>query len=190
MARTVNDRTVQLIQSFEKCRLKAYQGAADAPGVYTIGWGHVLTGHEVPDLFRVGQMMRDVTITQQQADALFLNDIKTTVNGVNMRLEPEIASQLTDDQFGALVSLSYNIGLGGFNSSKVKATINSGSIDKASDYFKSWIRANGEVVNGLVRRRAAERALYQSDYQTLDYFLDNYGSATVTKAQQYLGLVK
>lgn len=197
MSRVIDDRAVSLIKSFEKLRLKSYQGAADALDIYTIGWGHVLTGHEIPDLFKPGQMMQDVSITADQADQLFMNDIGVFIKGLQMRLSTDACSKLTDDQFGALVSFAYNIGLGGFGSSQVMAQVNRGSIDEASNFFKSFVRSGAvdpdtgrkPIVNGLVRRRAAERALYKSDYDMVDYFMNNSNATAINKAQTYIGLV-
>lgn len=182
----VNEMSESLIKSFEKLRLKSYQGAADQPGVYTIGWGHVITGHENPDLFKPGDMMKDVTITEEQAETLFQNDLQTFITGVTMRLNPDKKRALTDDQFGALVSFAYNIGLGGFGISAVRATINMANPMDAVHGFKSFIKSGGEVRNGLVRRRAAEAALYKSDYDNMTYFMNNSDPKAIKASATYI----
>lgn len=184
----IDDETELLIKSFEKLRLKAYQGAADQPGVYTIGWGHVITGHEDPDIFKPGNMMKDVVITAEQAETLFQQDLQTFISGVSMRLNPDKKKALTDDQFGALVSFAYNIGLGNFGISAVRATINNGDPRDAFHGFKSFVKSNGQVQNGLIRRRAAESALYQSDSESLNLFMNNSDPKTIKAAAIYLDL--
>ena len=63
-------------------------------------------------------------------------------------------------QFDALVCLAYNIGLGNFRTSTLVRKLNAGDIDGAAQQFAVWNKAGGQVMRGLVRRRAAERALF------------------------------
>lgn len=202
MARVVSKRAIELIESFELMRLKAYQGAADRAGVWTIGYGHVITGHEVPDLFRPGQQMRDVVITKDRAEALLVEDLGKAASGVTMRLNPDMAAKLNDDQYGALVSLTFNIGVGNFAISSVRKTINVGDINSAAEAFRSFVSVRKIVENledgtkesklvptpGLIRRRAAEKALYKSEYDTMTYFLNNSNSTSIVKARRYLDI--
>lgn len=186
---TVSKHALDLIKSFESLRLKAYHGAADREGIYTIGYGHVITGYEQPDLFLVGQMMKDVSITQNRANDLLEEDVDKMTRGVVLRLGKDNKERMTEDQLGALVSLAFNIGLGNFSKSTICETIrNGGTIEEAAVFFKSWVRANGVVVNGLIRRRAAEKALFLGDLDSMDFFLSNYSSAVMTKARKYLGI--
>lgn len=180
--------TEELIKSFEKLRLKSYHGEADREGIVTIGWGHVLTGHEVPDLFKPGDVMSTVTITEQQAEQLFKNDVEKFVTGVNMRLDAAKRKNMTDDQFGAFVSFAYNVGLSNFNASKVRSTFNFGNTSDVPPLFGHFISSNGQVVDGLIRRRAAEAALYQSDYVNLDFFQNKIGKSVMGAARIYLQL--
>lgn len=182
-----------LLQVMEGCRLKAYHGAADRPGIWTIGIGHVITGHEIDthgiELFKTHQMMPDVTITQEQADLLFEKDYNKAKQGVLMRLNKEKASQLTENQLGALISLSFNIGLGGFSESRIRQEINNGNIKGAAEYFKSWTTSDGERQKALVRRRAAEKALYLEDLPMFAYFRDRGSDkVTIKEALKYLNL--
>lgn len=188
MARAVSTKAIELIESFELLRLKAYQGAADRKDVWTIGYGHVITGHERPDLFRPGQQMKDVVITKDRAESLLVEDLGKAAAGVTMRLNPDMAAKLNDDQYGALVSLTFNIGVGNFAISSVRKTINVGDINSAAEAFRSFIRSAGEVRNGLIRRRAAEKALYKSEYDTMTYFLNNSNSTAIAKARKYLDI--
>ena len=139
-----------LIKSFENCKLVAYQ---DDGGVWTIGWGH--TGSDVhPGL----------KITQAQADALFDRDIA--------RFERDVTSLLTatvtQNQFDALLSFAYNCGSDidadtkaeGLGDSTLLRLVNAYRFEGAAKEFPKWCKDNGKIVNGLLRRRNAEAALF------------------------------
>ena len=142
-----------LIQSFEQCRLHAY---LDGGGVLTIGWGH--TGTDVYD----GQ-----TISQEEADALFVADVAEAEDGVN-RL---VTVPLTQNQFDALVSFAFNVGTDidedtkaeGLGDSTLLRKLNSSDYIGAADEFMKWNKDNGVVVKGLTRRRRAERDLFLTE---------------------------
>lgn len=136
-----NAAGLALIESFEGCELKAYQ---DAGGVWTIGFGHTNGVHE-------GQV-----ITQSQADVFLEEDVAGAENDV-ARLVQVV---LTPNEFSALVSFEYNTGALG--DSPGLALINSRDFQPAwDDHFCLYIHdANGVTLAGLVRRRAAERALF------------------------------
>ena len=135
-----------LIKSFEGYRSEAYLCPA---GKWTIGYGHT-RGVSEGD-----------TCTKEQADLFLQEDLREaemTVESTGLNL-----SQL---QFDALVSLVYNIGSGNFYEStllkRLKAsTAASESLEEA---WKRWKYAGGEVMNGLVRRRAAEWSLYKRGF--------------------------
>lgn len=186
MMMVLNTQAERLIKSFEKLRLKAYHGAADHDGIYTIGWGHVITGNESPDLFKVGDLMSEVVITKERADELFEEDIAKFIRGIILRLDIEDREKLTYNQFGALVSFAYNIGLGNFKISAVRRTINYGDAKNAWHGFRSFVRSGGKRRNGLVRRRAAEAALYRDDIELMEFFLKNARRETITKAEEYI----
>ena len=141
-----------LIQSFEQCRLKAY---LDGGGVWTIGWGH--TG---PDVYE------GLEITQEQADAWFEDDIGETEQGV----ERLVLVPVTQNQFDALCSFAYNVGLDidkdtlaeGLGDSTLLRKLNAGDYAGAHAEFKKWNKDNGKVVRGLTRRRTAEAKLFIS----------------------------
>lgn len=137
----MNNQAVSLISEFEGCKLKAYK---DIVGVWTIGWGST-------DGVSAGQ-----TITQVEAD--------TRRDAVISRLEQEIRvlvrAPLNDNQLGALISFSYNLGIGSLKSSTLLKRINQGDLKSAADEFLKWSYAGGKTVIGLVRRRKAERQLF------------------------------
>lgn len=140
----VNAATIALIKRNEGCRLEAYQ---DSVGVWTIGYGH--TGPEV---------VRGLMWTQAQADNCLLLDLDKFQNGVDDLLAGH--ADTSDNEFGAMVSLAYNIGLGNFAHSSVLRFHNSGDKPAAADAFLMWNKAGGEVLEGLDRRRREERTLY------------------------------
>ncbi|WP_440216300.1 lysozyme [Chromobacterium piscinae] len=139
-----NAAGISLIKQFEGVRLAAYQ---DMVGVWTIGYGH--TGPEV----KAG-----MAITQQQADQLLAADLETFEAGVGRT----VTVPLNANQFSALVSFSYNLGLGNLRSSTLLRLLNQGDYAGAAAQFLRWNRAGGQVVAGLTRRRQAEQALFNS----------------------------
>ncbi|OBU85885.1 lysozyme [Chromobacterium subtsugae] len=138
-----NAEGIALIQQFEGLRLQAYQ---DVVGVWTIGYGH--TGPDV----RAG-----LTITQAQATQLLAADLARFEAGVG-RL---VSVPLNGNQFSALVSFTYNLGLGSLQSSTLLRLLNTGDYAGAAGQFPRWDRAGGQQLPGLLKRRLAEQALFQ-----------------------------
>jgi lysozyme len=132
-----------LTRSFEGLRLEAYR---DCAGVWTIGYGH--TGPEV----RAGQR-----ITEAQAEALLRADLATALRCVRGALKVPISN----DQFDALVDFCFNAGRGNFLSSTLLRDLNRGDFASAAAQFGLWVHAGAQVAPGLVRRRAAEAALFR-----------------------------
>ncbi len=189
----VNKRGLELLEGFELTILHAYHGKADRRGVWTIGTGHVITGKEVPTLNPMGLPISEVRVTLSQAEELLQQDLLATRSAINRQVKQEILDKLTDDQYGALVSFVFNIGPVGFKQSKVLENLNNGSISTAGNYFKSFVSVRNEQgvlekVNGLIRRRAADLALYRSDTDKLQFFLTNSGPTAIDEAKQYIGL--
>ena len=140
--KSTSQRGIDLIKLFEGLRLTAYQ---DMVGVWTIGYGH--TGPDV----KAG-----LTITQQQAEQLLINDLARFNNGVNAL----VTVKINQNQFDALISFSYNLGLGSLQQSTLLRLLNAGNFQAAADQFPRWDRAGGKEVAGLLARRNAERALF------------------------------
>lgn len=131
---------------FEQCRLQAYPDPATGGAPWTIGWGD--TGPDV---------VAGLVITQAQADARIAKRLE-------QEFEPGVRVVLVDVprqcEFDAMVCLAYNIGLGNFKGSSVVRRFNMGNMAGAADAFLMWDKAGGKTMRGLVRRRAAERALF------------------------------
>ncbi len=132
----------QLIENFEGLKLTAYQ---DMVGIWTIGYGH--TGPEV----KAGQ-----TISVAQADQLLAKDLTRFEQGVAKC----VTYPLNQHQFDALVSFSFNLGLGSLQSSSLLSLLNAGDVAGAAAQFLRWNRAGGVEVAGLTRRRQAEQQLF------------------------------
>lgn len=134
-----------LIQSYEKLRLVGYPCQAGKP---TAGWGH--TGPEV----QVGK-----AYSRAQCEAWFAADLAEAEAAVNA-----LAIALSPSQFDALVCLVFNIGVPNFKTSTLRKCLRSSNYLGAADQFPAWnkVRVDGvlQVSNGLVTRRAAERALF------------------------------
>ncbi|MCE5180594.1 MAG: lysozyme [Betaproteobacteria bacterium] len=143
MARLINDLGLELIQHFEGFVPAAYKCPA---GVWTIGYGS--TGPHVK---------RGMTITQDEAEELLLRDIARFEKAVDAATY-DVST--TDNQFAALVSLAFNIGIGAFSRSTVLRKHRYGETKGAADAFLMWTKAAGRTLSGLVRRREAERRLY------------------------------
>jgi lysozyme len=137
----VTEEGIDLIQSFESCRLKAYD---DGVGVWTIGWG------------TTKGVKRGMTITQEEADRLFEEDLDQFADGV----EALVTTDINNNQFSALVSLAYNIGLRAFGRSTLLKRVNARNFAAAADQFLVWNKGGGKVMRGLTRRRQAERKLF------------------------------
>lgn len=135
---------LNLIKSFEGCRLTAYKALPNEK-YFTIGYGH--NGSDVRDNER---------ITQKQALNLLRNDTEKFVEGVN----DMVHVALNQNQFDALVSLAYNIGLGAFKGSSLLDFINKRDFKHASEEFDLWVHSGDKVVQGLVTRRQKEKALF------------------------------
>ena len=137
-----------LIRRFEGFRAEAYR---DPVGVWTIGYGHTSmagTGAVAP-----GQKM-----SEADAAALLAGDVENFSTGVARLLKREISPQ----RFSALVSFAYTVGLGNFGGSSVLKAVNAGAFDAVPRRLQLWVKAAGRVLPGLVRRRAAEAALFAS----------------------------
>lgn len=138
----INDKGIDLIKTFESCKLKAYK---DIVGILTIGYGH--TG---------GIAKEGVEIDQSTADALLCEDLDRFEIGVTKCLKVKV----NENQFSAMCCLAFNIGLGNFKSSTLLKLVNSGDFSEAAGQFDRWNKAAGQVVSGLTRRRKAERELF------------------------------
>lgn len=132
-----------LLTKREGVRLHAYQ---DSIGVWTIGVGH--TSMAGPPYVNAG-----LTITKDECDQILSRDLVQYEQAV----AKAVHVPMTQNQFDALTSLCFNIGAGNFAKSMVVKKLNAGDVRGAADAILNWNKAGGQVINGLVKRRAAER---------------------------------
>lgn len=140
----VSEKGIALIKKLEGCELQAYKCTS---GVWTIGYGH--TGSEVH---------KDLKITLKEADIYLKYDLIIHTNNVNKLVKVP----LNQNQFDALVSFVFNVGYGHFKDSTLLRLLNQGKYKEASEQFARWIYSGGKVSEGLINRRAQEKALFVS----------------------------
>ncbi len=157
----ISEAGIQLIKSFEGCHNTPYRCPA---ALWTIGYGHVL----YPDQARLKTPERALygikdehnrIFEYDEIDSLLEKDLERFETGV-LRLCPSAAD--SQSQFDAIVSFSFNVGLGNLQASTLRMKYNRGDYDGAADEFLKWNKAGGKVLRGLERRREAERALFLS----------------------------
>ena len=138
-----SDAGIALTKQFEGLRLDAYQ---DSAGVWTVGYGH--TGRDV----KPGRC-----VSEFEAEVLLRTDLRDAIGCVNQALEVNVAQH----QFDALVDFCYNAGRGNFLRSSLLGKVNLEDFDGAAVQFGLWVNVNMKPVAGLVRRRAAEAAMFR-----------------------------
>ena len=140
----VSKEGIDLIKKFEGLRLDAYRCQA---GILTIGYGHtegVFAGQK---------------ISKDEADFLLQEDLKTFEQGLCKMLNAEELN-VTQNQFDALISFAFNLGLSTLVGSTLWRLFTHGDIQGAANEFPKWIYAGGKPLEGLKRRRQAERELF------------------------------
>ena len=138
-----SENGIELIKDFEGRRLVAYQ---DSVGVWTIGYGHTKTAHE------------DKLIIKSTADRLLAEDLVEFEKYV----EKYVTVSLTQNQFDALVSWTFNLGPGNLKESTMLKKLNQGLYEEVPDEMRRWNKAGGKVLEGLIRRREAEAKLFNA----------------------------
>lgn len=143
----LNKEASDLIKSFEGCKLKAYQCSAKK---WTIGFGNTYYEDGSP-------VMPGHAITQEKADQLF----EIIASEFAAKVAKLVTSNVTDNQFGALVSFAYNCGVVNLQKSTLLKKVNANHNDiSIKAEFAKWNKAGGKVLAGLTRRREAESNLY------------------------------
>jgi len=137
----ISDAGIALIQEFEGLRLASYR---DPVGVWTVGYGHTKTA-------RPGQR-----ISIEQAEQLLRDDLAVFEACVRRA----VLVELNQNEADALISLAFNVGCGAVARSTLVRKINAGDRKGAADEFLRWDKAGGKRLQGLARRRRAERELF------------------------------
>ena len=138
----ISQEGLALIKKFEGLELEAYKCAA---GVWTIGYGHTKGVEE-------GQ-----TITKERAEELLIEELAEYENHVLSAVN----NQLDQCMFDAMVSWTYNLGPSNLRSSTLLKVLNNADYDAVPEQIKRWNKANGKILEGLIRRREAEALLFE-----------------------------
>ena len=136
-----SDKGIEQIKSFEGFRSMPYQ---DVVGKWTVGYGHLM-------VFGDGTVVGS-PITMGQATQLLKGDLHTAEQAVN-----SCGVELTQNEFDALVSFTYNLGVGAFQRSTLLKLLKAGNKTAASGEFPKWSMAGGKDVPGILKRRLAEQ---------------------------------
>jgi GH24 family phage-related lysozyme (muramidase) len=147
MTKPINAATEALIKSWEKLKLTSYK---DGGGVWTIGWGHTTD--------KVFAVKPGQKIDQATAQRLFESDIKEAVDAV----DAAVKVRLTGNQRGAVISFAFNVGVRAFRGSTLLKEINRGNLKAVPTQLLRWVNDNGKFVQGLMNRRRAEIALWNT----------------------------
>jgi lysozyme len=143
-----NEDGLELIKEFEGLELDAYRCPA---GVETIGYG--TTVYPNGDKVRMGD-----SCTEDEAEMYLKSDLVKFEDAVKRLIDVD----LNENQFSALVSFTYNLGEGNLRKSTLRRRLNIGDYNVGNEFGK-WVKANGRTLSGLVRRRKAERQLFESE---------------------------
>jgi lysozyme len=156
-----SSKAKEMIKHHEGVRLKPYLCPAK---LWTVGVGHVLypeqANMKLEDRKDLWLHPEDNRVwTMEQVNALLEFDLDRFERGV-ARLCPSSTSN--QNHFDALVSFSFNVGLGSLQKSSLRMKYNRGEYEEAANEFLKWAKAGGKVLPGLLKRRSDEKALFLS----------------------------
>ena len=156
----VSQKCIDNIKKDEGVRQRPYQCPAL---LWTVGVGHVIDPNhaKVPLAERKALPIPagwDRSLSMEEIDEILRKDLARFEAGV-ARLCPV---QLTQGQFDALVSFSFNVGLGNLQNSTLRMKVNRGDMEGAAEQFLVWTKAGGKVLPGLVKRRTHEKEMFES----------------------------
>ena len=147
---------LSLLEQWEGFKLQVYK---DSAGLPTIGVGHLLTRSELTSgkIIINGVPVKYANgLTQQQVNDLLAQDVKPAAQAVS----DGVKVALNQNQFDALVSFTFNVGIMAFRGSTLLRLLNQGQYDQVPTQLLRWTRAGGVVVQGLVNRRNNEIKLW------------------------------
>jgi lysozyme len=164
-----SDKGIHLMHHFEGYRNKPYKCSAK---IWTVGWGHAMYADQLrlPNVRTesyTGMIRDDYQLkpednrvwSKEELVAIFKNDIESFERGV-LRLIPGVVGK--QGAFDALVSISFNFGLGNLQRSTIRMKANRGDWEGAAEAFMAWTKGGGKELPGLVKRRVAEKTLFLS----------------------------
>src|SRR5882672_11004647 len=138
----INSAGIKLLKQLEGCKLEAYPDPATGKDPWTIGYG--ATGDSI---------VQGTIWTQPEADDRLARDLNRVATEVTLYLKTQISS----NQFTALVIFTYNVGLKNLISSTLLKKVNQNDFQSAANEFDKWNHANGKILPGLILRRQAEK---------------------------------
>lgn len=144
-----NQPALDLIKKFEGWRANAYPDPATGGEPITIGYGH--TSAAGPPAVKMG-----MKLTLAEGEAILKQDLRA----VEATVTKAVTVPLNANQFGALVSFTFNLGGGNLRKSTLLKKVNARDWTGAAAEFGKWNKAAGKVMKGLTTRRAAEAALF------------------------------
>ena len=148
-----------LLQQWEGFELNVYR---DSAGLPTIGVGHLLKKSELSSgkiIINGVPVKYGGGLAEQQALDLLSQDLAPTTQAVTNGVKVT----LNQNQFDALTSFTFNVGIGAFTSSTLLKALNQGQLDQAPTQLMRWTRSSGQVVQGLVNRRQNEIKLWNGE---------------------------
>ena len=148
----VSDKAIKVIKHHEGVRARPYKCPA---GLWTVGVGHLIgDGKSLPESW-------NKTFTQEEIDGLLKRDLNRFELGVSKML-PNV--RLRQCEFDALVSFSFNLGLGTFQRSTIRQALIRGDKEAAMESLLKYCKAGGKVLRGLENRRKDEKAMFLANY--------------------------
>jgi len=163
----VNNACIELVKRFEGFGLiknDRYQIYVCPANIFSIGWGralcHPVTGRHlrstIPGDKEIADSIFPGGITMKEAEELLHSDLASFSKQVSRLIKVDV----NDNEFGAITSFAFNVGSGNLASSTLLKKLNANDKEGTSNEFWKWRRANGEILDGLVRRRKAEKELF------------------------------
>ena len=150
---TASSMAAEIIKEFEGYSSKPYLCPSNVP---TIGYGNTryLNGDRVT--------MEDKDITKKEAEKMLMD----TVKFVEKEVKNVVEVKLPAHKFAALISFTYNVGIGNLSNSTLLAWVNSNpNYSQIPSQFRRWNRGGGKVLKGLIRRRESEIELWEGTSQ-------------------------
>ena len=156
----LSDKGKKLLMEWEGFKAEIYK---DSAGLKTIGVGHLLTQDELA-IYEITlddgvRVKFDGGLTDDQVLSLLARDVRRFEKAVT----DAITNDLTQNQFDAIVSFAFNVGVSAFRGSKLLKALNQGRFSDVPSELRKWTKAGGQIVQGLVNRREKEIALWNGD---------------------------
>lgn len=157
----ISEKGIDFIKEVEGFKNRVYK---DSAGLPTIGVGHLLTQDELTSgkiLISYQSVRYKDGLTDDQVEQLLRQDLQRFVKAVN----DAVRVRLTQNEFDALVSFAFNVGVGAFKSSTLLKRVNAVRKDKVPYELSRWVYSGGERIPGLINRRNKEAELWSTPYE-------------------------